>query len=212
MELKRVKLKPNSPEFADDLDDTPEGPKIECEMPGCSAAAEHKAPKSRGADDYFQFCLQHVQEYNRAWNFFEGMAPQDVEDHMKANFYGHRPTWKSTSSPDMDEHLRHRAHDFRDFKTSGENREQKERDKKERADEKRHISAQTAETEAMAIMGLEPPLDLKKIKARYKELAKKYHPDLNRDDPDAEEQFKKVNVSYTILKLAFEKYQDRFAD
>ena len=59
----------------------------------------------------------------------------------------------------------------------------------------------------MLIMGLEPPLDLKTIKARYKELAKQYHPDLNRGDKAAEDLLKSINMAYTILKLSYEKYE-----
>lgn len=39
------------------------------------------------------------------------------------------------------------------------------------------------------------------IKKAYKKLAKKYHPDLNRDDPKtAEQKMKEINVAYDILK------------
>ena len=39
------------------------------------------------------------------------------------------------------------------------------------------------------------------IKKAYKKLARKYHPDLNRDDPKtAEEKFKEVNEAYDVLK------------
>ena len=39
------------------------------------------------------------------------------------------------------------------------------------------------------------------IKKAYKKLARKYHPDLNRDDPKtAEEKFKELNEAYDVLK------------
>ena len=56
-------------------------------------------------------------------------------------------------------------------------------------------------------MELEVPITLTDIKKRYKELAKKYHPDLNPNNKDAEEQLKKVNMAYTILKVAYEKFE-----
>jgi curved DNA-binding protein CbpA len=40
---------------------------------------------------------------------------------------------------------------------------------------------------------------LHKIKRRYKELAKRLHPDLTGGDPQAEERFKKVNQAYEYL-------------
>lgn len=37
------------------------------------------------------------------------------------------------------------------------------------------------------------------IKQAYRKLAKKYHPDLNPDDPEAEEKFKNIVEAYEIL-------------
>ena len=37
------------------------------------------------------------------------------------------------------------------------------------------------------------------IKRAYRRLAKKYHPDLNPDDPDAEQKFKEATAAYEIL-------------
>ena len=46
-----------------------------CEWPGCAGAATHRAPKGRGREkDYWQFCLNHVREYNHSYNFFAGMS------------------------------------------------------------------------------------------------------------------------------------------
>jgi curved DNA-binding protein CbpA len=41
------------------------------------------------------------------------------------------------------------------------------------------------------------------IKARYKQLAKRLHPDANGGDTRAEEQLKKVNEAYATLKKSF---------
>ena len=60
----------------------------------------------------------------------------------------------------------------------------------------------------MALMGLCPPVTLEEIKTRYKTLAKKHHPDLNKNNPESEELLKKINMAYTILKLAFEEYKN----
>ncbi|MCX6709328.1 MAG: DnaJ domain-containing protein, partial [Candidatus Woesearchaeota archaeon] len=37
------------------------------------------------------------------------------------------------------------------------------------------------------------------IKRAYKELAKKYHPDLHKGDKDKEEKFKEINEAYKVL-------------
>ena len=51
------------------------------------------------------------------------------------------------------------------------------------------------------ILGVNKNATDDEIKKAYKQLAKKYHPDLNRDDPKtAEQKMKEVNVAYDILK------------
>ena len=62
--------------------------------------------------------------------------------------------------------------------------------------------------EVPPVKGLEPPVDLSVIKARYKELAKKHHPDLNPGCDKSEDLLKKINMAYTILKLAYEDFKD----
>lgn len=42
-------------------------------------------------------------------------------------------------------------------------------------------------------------VDVDQIKAAYRELAKKYHPDLNVGNPQAEERFKDINEAYRVL-------------
>lgn len=49
------------------------------------------------------------------------------------------------------------------------------------------------------ILGVPESADEKAIKSAYKKLAKKYHPDINKD-PDAGERMKEINKAYEILK------------
>ena len=45
-----------------------------CAWPECTGAGTHRAPKGRGHDgEYHLFCLNHVREYNRSYNYFSGM-------------------------------------------------------------------------------------------------------------------------------------------
>lgn len=50
-----------------------------------------------------------------------------------------------------------------------------------------------------AILGIDRKADEKAIKAAYRKLARKYHPDVNPGNKDAEEQFKKVSEAYEVL-------------
>ncbi len=50
-----------------------------------------------------------------------------------------------------------------------------------------------------AILGVSRNADREEIKRAYKRLAKKYHPDVNKDDPEAEKRFKEVNEAAATL-------------
>jgi len=66
----------------------------DCEWPGCKNPGQHPAPRGRGREgEYFNFCTVHVREYNKSYNYFNGMSDKDVAAFQKANLTGHRPTW-----------------------------------------------------------------------------------------------------------------------
>jgi molecular chaperone DnaJ len=50
------------------------------------------------------------------------------------------------------------------------------------------------------LLGLKKGADAAEIKKGYRKMAMKYHPDQNKDNPEAEEKFKKVNEAYDVLK------------
>ena len=52
------------------------------------------------------------------------------------------------------------------------------------------------------ILGVPPNADKKVIKQTYRQLAKKYHPDVNPGNAEAEEKFKTINEAYQVLSDA----------
>ena len=54
-------------------------------------------------------------------------------------------------------------------------------------------------TDYYKILGVSEDADAKEIKAKYRKLAMKYHPDRNPDDKKAEEMFKAISEAYEIL-------------
>lgn len=204
MSTKRVKLKEKSPEFAEDRKSA-KGEIRPCDMRGCRHMGEFRAPKDRGLREYYCFCADHIKEYNAAWDFFDGMSQADIENSIRESMFGDRPTWVYTSAPGWEDTLRARANGFRDF-----NEDPQPKRERERADGRRGgglPADPTPEREALEIMGLTPPVSYDKIKERYRTLMKAHHPDRNPGDLEAEEIVKRVNMAYTILKAAHERYE-----
>ncbi len=193
--MPRIHLKPKSAEFADEKS---RGPQTRtCDMPGCPDQGEHKAPRDRTLSSHYWFCLTHVQDYNKAWDYFSGMSQTEIEDHIVRSMLWDRPTKRFDGFAVLEENLHRKAWQTYNYT---------EKDPPKH-NEKPQIERTSPEFQALAIMGLEPPLTMKQIKARYKELAKKHHPDVNNGDPASEELLKSINMAYTILKLSFEKFE-----
>ncbi len=62
-----------------------------------------------------------------------------------------------------------------------------------------------AQRDYYEVLGLDKSADADAIKRAYRQLAKKYHPDLNPGDAEAEKNFKEVNEAYSILSDAEKK-------
>jgi preprotein translocase subunit Sec63 len=54
--------------------------------------------------------------------------------------------------------------------------------------------------EPLMTLGLTWPTTLDAVKTRYKELAKRHHPDANGGSRDAEERLKTINLAYATLR------------
>ena len=50
-----------------------------------------------------------------------------------------------------------------------------------------------------AALGLEPGANQQALKQAFRRLARRWHPDLNANDPIAEERFKRINEAYAVL-------------
>ena len=49
------------------------------------------------------------------------------------------------------------------------------------------------------ILGVDKKSSQKDVKAAYRKLARKWHPDVNPDDLEAQERFKDINEAYQVL-------------
>ena len=178
-----------------------------CDIPGCPEAGEFRAPKGRDQlREYFWFCLDHVRAYNQTWDYFSGMSEAEIEQHLRTATTWNRPTWPVNGPngrvPELDSRLRAAMNAFHgtyaEHDGNGAQRQRREDDiDPERARWKR--LSRDAEN-ALAVMELEPPISLSTLKARYKTLVKRHHPDANGGDKLAEERLKTIIQAYVTLK------------
>jgi hypothetical protein len=184
-----------------------------CDISGCPERGDYKAPKSRyDLNNYYWFCLDHVREYNQNWDYFKGMSRAEIENHMTRTVVWDRPTWRATThglharqeAGFNEERMKRKVYEsftegeniFQDFTMGGD-------------EEKARVAVNSIPhpaVEALAVMDLAPPIEWEEVKARYKALAKKYHPDVAGADKNSEEQLKKINLAYSILKLSYQNY------
>lgn len=171
-----------------------------CEWKGCSHRGTHRAPKGRRQEgEFFRFCLDHVREYNKSYNYFAGMADDDIAAYQRSAATGHRPTWSIGVNDAAG--MRDRASwadafldPFGMFNgTNGRKTASAERERR---------PLKNVERRSFAALDLEGWEDASEIKARYKTLVKRLHPDANGGDRSSEDRLRQIIQAYHYLKSA----------
>ena len=55
-----------------------------CDRHGCNEPGKCPAPKSPNSQDRWYFCERHAAEYNKGWDYFEGLDKEEAESRAKA--------------------------------------------------------------------------------------------------------------------------------
>ena len=172
-----------------------------CAKPGCSAGAEVYVPKTReDMNDRQWLCREHLREHNQHWNYFAGMSDRDIERFCLDSLTGHRPTWplgKRAANRPNDKEQRTRSYwsyrvedGFAVFEEAAEAAPPRPRPRLTKG-----------QLDALAVLNLEEDATLHDIKARYKELVKRFHPDANGGSRDTEERLRQVIRAYGHLRV-----------
>ena len=188
-----IRINPNGPTIKGD-----DGPR--CEWKGCARSGTHRAPKGRRHEGQFlNFCIDHVREYNKSYNYFAGMEDDDIAAYQRSAATGHRPTWSMGVNDAAD--VKSRASWAEAFVDpfglfSGA-------DPRKTADPKpERRPLKNLERRSFAALDLEGWEDASEIKARYKTLVKRLHPDANGGDRSSEDRLRQTIQAYHYLKSA----------
>ena len=161
-------------------------PHRRCAADGCLKEGNYPAPKSRSAlRDYLWFCLEHVREYNKSWNYYEGLQGAALEAEIRRATTWERPSWKFATGKPSENSFEDPLGLF-DF----ENRDAGLPARQVSPEEKR----------AWKILQLSPVSDIDIVKKQYKRLVKQNHPDKNGGDVAAEERLKDINLAYSLIR------------
>ena len=189
------------PRFKRDIRIRPDRPAPEkktrpCAVAGCAEAGDCRVPKSReNLSDYIWLCIAHARAHNESWDYFKGMDFADIEKFRDDAILGHRPTWPMGKRGARVRTGQGPAHFHDGYAVLGEDDESPQVRRPER-------QLTRLQMIAMDTLQLAHTATLNEIKARYKELVKRFHPDANGGDRGAEERLKQVIKAYGVLRAS----------
>lgn len=169
-----------------------------CQWRGCEKPGTNKAPKGRGKEgQFYNFCTTHVRQYNKSYNYFSGMSDKDVVDFQKDSMTGHRPTWSVGSNGASGT-----AKGFNPSFGADDAHGLFGDDAAHASAKKPQRAVRNMERKQLAVLNLDGNATKEEIKARFKELAKRLHPDANGGKSGSEEKLREVISAYNYLKQA----------
>lgn len=181
----------------------------QCQWKGCGRPASHRAPARNGDEGaYVRLCLDHVREFNSSYDYFKGMSDLEVEAYQRASSTGHRPTWKLGERGIADKNgAAAGVGRYARFapRTGGDPHglfaEEAAAAPKPAKDVSRRF-LKPLERKALETLFLPETAAKSDIKARFKELVKRHHPDSNGGDRASEEKLREIIQAYNYLKQA----------
>tara|TARA_B100000029_G_scaffold491679_1_gene552159 strand:- start:51 stop:569 length:519 start_codon:yes stop_codon:yes gene_type:complete len=163
-----------------------------CEWENCHEAGKFKAPVERdNSRNYKWLCEKHIKQFNKKWNYFEGMSQTQIENFIKSDLAWHRPTQKFGSSDNFFSILWNNtlSDKFNYF------------NEKKKFNNINSNTLSQKDRDAFKILGLKLDADWSSVQRKFKALVKKFHPDRNAGNKELEEKLKKITLAYSHLKL-----------
>ena len=166
-----------------------------CDWKNCSKVGDYKAPIEKDNSRMYRWlCLDHIKEFNKSWDYFNGMTEDQIFKFIKSDMTWHKPT-QSFGSPD----------NF--FKILWNDALSKEkgsfRNKLNEEDNVKLINFNNKDIAAFKILELEIGTIWPKIQNKFKTLVKKFHPDMNSGNKIYENKLKNITLAYSQLKMTY---------
>jgi hypothetical protein len=176
----------------------------QCQAPGCGEAGEFRAPGPRGSSfdgpgDYRWFCLDHVREFNSGYDWFEGMSADEI-------LAAQSPVagWASTARAFRADEMGDAMPRWADYEDPLEAINARAAGIKSRAERQYAMQMNgrfaAEEVQALQVLGLDAEIDRPKLRRRYSELVRRYHPDRNGGDRSHEVRLGRVVEAYQLLR------------
>ncbi len=142
----------------------------------------------------------------KAYNYFSGLPDEEVVKHQKDDTTGHRPTWfigvnswSRNRGPRNGARAGGFAHRFTTYDPFGLFADRAAA----KAEPGRRSGRSSAlERKCLRQLNLEDTATKADIKARFKELVKRLHPDHNKGDRASEDKLREVIQAYNYLRQA----------
>ncbi|MDB9925735.1 J domain-containing protein [Hyphomicrobiales bacterium] len=166
-----------------------------CDYGGCNENGEFLA-KTKSSVKFF-YCLNHIKDFNKNYNFFEGMSEEEVIDYQISAIIGHRPTWKSGTNPQASYFSKFAKNDGSAFDDPFDLFEKEKTSKYERQSK---IKKGKISEKAYKLLDFNSVSNKSDIRKKFKEVVKSLHPDTNGGDNSQEDLLKEVISAYKALK------------
>ena len=166
-----------------------------CDYGGCNEHGEFQA-KTKSAAKFF-YCLNHIKEFNKNYNFFEGMSEEEIIDYQISAIIGHRPTWKSGTNPHANYFSKFAKNDGSAFDDPFD---LFEKDKTSKYERQSKIKKGKISEKAYKLLDFSSLSSKSDIRKKFKEVVKRLHPDTNGGDNSQEDLLKEVISAYKTLK------------
>lgn len=159
-----------------------------CNHPDCQEFGDYRAPIGYdNLNNYQWFCLDHIKDFNKNWNYHNKMNADQIENDIRYDTIWRRPTKPFGSGMK-----------YFNFTLNGEEMGSIENPNQD-------LNKKNKLFGSLSVLDLDINADINLIKKRYKELVKKFHPDITGNSKKNIDKFRKIIEAYNYLLERYKK-------